>query len=119
MAQEGLFYQRRWWWWWWWWGWGWGWCHVLLVPQNSSHGRGVITSLTELGEQSYQLTSARLIPVWNVASWSVVRCIVHCVVSVVSVFHSGSSFERHHSKCTASRDPQQRLPFRTAKVTRQ
>jgi hypothetical protein len=33
-------------------------------------------SLAELGEQSYQLTSAWVLPVWNVASWNVVRCIV-------------------------------------------
>jgi hypothetical protein len=31
---------------------------ILLVPRNSSRGRGVITSLAELGEQSYQLPSA-------------------------------------------------------------
>jgi hypothetical protein len=93
--------------------------YILLVPRNSSRGRGVIPSLSELGEQSYQLTSAWVLPVWNVASWSVVRCIVRCVVSVSNVFRLGSSCERHHSKRTASRAPQQRLPFRGAKVTRQ
>jgi hypothetical protein len=51
---------------------------LLLVPRNSSHGRGVIPSLAELGEQSYQLTTAWVLPVWNVVSWSVVRCIVRC-----------------------------------------
>jgi hypothetical protein len=40
------------------------------------------------------------------------------LVSVGNVFHSGSSSERHHSKRIASRAPQQRLPFRAAKVTR-
>jgi hypothetical protein len=49
---------------------------LLLVPRNSSRGRGVISSLAELREQSYQLMSAWVLPVWNVASWSVVRCIV-------------------------------------------
>jgi hypothetical protein len=72
--------------------------------------------------QSYQLMSAWVLPVWNVASWSVVRCMVRCVacwlVSVGNVFRSGSSSERHHSKRTASHAPQQRLPYRTAKVTR-
>jgi hypothetical protein len=92
---------------------------VLLVPRNSSRGRGVIPSLAELGEQSYQLTSAWVLPVWNVASWSVVSCIVRCVVFVGNVFRSGSSSERHHSKRIASRAPQQRLRFRAAKVTRQ
>jgi hypothetical protein len=29
---------------------------LLLVSRNSSLGRGVIASLAELGEQSYQLT---------------------------------------------------------------
>jgi hypothetical protein len=56
--------------------------YILLVPRNSSRGGGVIPSLAELGEQFYQLTSAWVLPVWNVASWSVVRCIVRCVVSV-------------------------------------
>jgi hypothetical protein len=41
--------------------------NILLVPRNSSRGRGVIPSLAELGEQSYQLTSAWVPPVWNVA----------------------------------------------------
>jgi hypothetical protein len=40
----------------------------------------------------------------------------HALVSVGNVFRSGSSSERHHSKRTASRAPQQRLPFRAAKV---
>jgi hypothetical protein len=53
--------------------------YILLVSRNSSRGRGVIPSLAELGEQFYQLTSAWVLPVWNVASWSVVRCIVRCV----------------------------------------
>jgi hypothetical protein len=44
--------------------------------------------------------SAWVLPVWNVASWSAVRCIVRCVVSVVNVFRSGSSSEGHHSKRT-------------------
>jgi hypothetical protein len=92
---------------------------VLLVPRNSSRGRGVIPFLAELGEQFYQLTSAWVLPVWNVASWSVVRCIVRCVVSVGNVIRSGSSSESHHSKRTALRAPQQRLPFRAAKVMRQ
>jgi hypothetical protein len=68
-------------------------------------------SFAELGEQSYQLTLAWVLPVWNV-----VRCIVRCVVSVGNVFRLGSSSERHHSKRTASRTPQQRLPFRTDKL---
>jgi hypothetical protein len=92
---------------------------ILLVPRNSSRGRWVIPSLAELREQSYQLTSAWVLPVWNVASWSVVRCIVRCVVSVGNVFRSVSSSQCHHSKRTASCAPQQRLPFRSAKVTRQ
>jgi hypothetical protein len=70
------------------------------------------------GGQSYQLTLAWVLPGWNVASWSVVRCIARCVVSVGNVFRSGSSSERHHSKRIASRAPQQRLPLRAAKVTR-
>jgi hypothetical protein len=41
---------------------------LTLVPRNSSRGRGVVPSLAELGEQSYQLTSAWVLPVWNVAS---------------------------------------------------
>jgi hypothetical protein len=41
----------------------------------------------------------------------------HALVSVSSVFRSGSSSERHNSKRTASRALQQRLPFRAAKVT--
>jgi hypothetical protein len=93
--------------------------YILLVRRNSSRGRGVIPSFAELGEQSYQLTSAWVLPFWNVASWSVVRCIVRCLVSVVNVFRSGSSFGRHHSKRTSSRAPQLLLPFRAAKVTRQ
>jgi hypothetical protein len=44
--------------------------------------------------------SAWVLPVWNVASWSAVRCIVRCVVSVGNVFRSGSSSEGHHSKRT-------------------
>jgi hypothetical protein len=31
------------------------------------------------GGQSYQLMSAWVLPVWNVVSWSVVRCIVHII----------------------------------------
>jgi hypothetical protein len=54
----------------------------------------------------------------KVASWSVVRCIVLLLVSVGNVFRSGSSSERHQNKLTASRAPQQRLPFRAANVTR-
>jgi hypothetical protein len=46
----------------------------------------------------------------------VIRC--HALVTVGNVFRSGSSSERHHSKRTTSRAPQQRLPFRAAKVTR-
>jgi hypothetical protein len=80
--------------------------YLLLVSRNSSLGREVIPSLAELGEQSYQLTSAWVLPVWNVASWIVVRCIVRCAASVGNVFRSGSSSERHHSKRTASRVPQ-------------
>jgi hypothetical protein len=90
---------------------------VLLVPWNSSRGRGVILSLAELGEQSYQLTSAWVLPVWNVASWRVVWCILILLVSVGNVFHSGSSSEHHHSKRTALRAPQQCLLFCAAKVT--
>jgi hypothetical protein len=51
-------------------------CYVLLDPRNSSRDRRVIPPLAVLGEQSYQLTSVWVLPVWNVASWSVVRCIV-------------------------------------------
>jgi hypothetical protein len=42
----------------------------------------------------------------------------HALVSIGNVFRSGSSSERRHSKRTASRALQQRLPFRAAKVTR-
>jgi uncharacterized membrane protein len=42
----------------------------------------------------------------------------HALVSVGNDFRSGSSSERHQSKHTASRAPQQRLPFRAAKVMR-
>jgi hypothetical protein len=48
--------------------------NLLLVPRNSSRDSWVLSSLAELGEQSYQLTSAWVLPVWNV-----VRCIVRCV----------------------------------------
>jgi hypothetical protein len=44
--------------------------------------------------------SAWVLPVWNVASWSAVRCIVRRVVSVGNVSRSGSSSEGHHSKRT-------------------
>jgi hypothetical protein len=37
---------------------------------------------------------------------------------IATVFRSGSSSERHHSKRTASGAPQQRLPFCASKVTR-
>jgi hypothetical protein len=40
--------------------------NVQLVPRNFSRGRGVIPTLAELREQSYQLTSAWVLPVWNV-----------------------------------------------------
>jgi hypothetical protein len=93
---------------------------LQLVPGNCSRSRGVVPSLAELGKQSAQLTSVWVLPVW-----SVVRRIVCCAalsvstpVSVGNVFRSGSSSERHHDKRTAAHAPQQRLPFREAKVTR-
>jgi hypothetical protein len=42
--------------------------HILLVPRNSGRGRGLIPSLTEQGEQSYELMSA-----WGTTS---LECIV-------------------------------------------
>jgi hypothetical protein len=41
---------------------------LQAIPRNSSRDRGAIPSLAELGEQS-----AWVLPVWNVASWSVFR----------------------------------------------
>jgi hypothetical protein len=62
---------------------------LLLVPRNSSRGRGVIPSLAELGEQSYQLTSAWVLPVWNEASWSVVTVVTQLLCFVLwRVFHA-------------------------------
>jgi hypothetical protein len=87
----------------------------LAVLEGSYHlSRSWGSSLISLRQRGYYQSGT----VWNVASWSVVKCIVRCVVSVGNVFRSGSSSERHHSKCTASRAPQRRLPFRAAKVTR-
>jgi hypothetical protein len=61
------------------------------------------------GEQSYQ---CGYLSVWNVVSWSVVRCIVQYVVFLVSVgnvFCSGSSSQRQDSKRTAVHAPKQCL----------
>jgi hypothetical protein len=54
--------------------------------------------------------AAWVLPVWNVESWSVVRCIVQYVVSIGNVFCPRSSSQCHNSKRTAVHAPKQCLP---------
>jgi hypothetical protein len=67
---------------------------LMLVPHNCSPGRGVIPSLAGRGEQSCQLTSAQVLPVSNMASWSVVRSL-HVILWVCwrrdATFETGST----------------------------
>jgi hypothetical protein len=116
-----------------------------VIPSLVERGGAVLAAYVSVGTTSLECSALKCGQVYStlccllvgtshsdcityctVTVFLIMSCIVHiaiviwchALVTVGNVFRSGSSSERHHSKHTASRAPQQRLPFHTAKVTR-
>jgi hypothetical protein len=87
---------------------------LLLAASNCGHGRRGHSISRGAGGA---VIAAWVLQVWNVASWSVVRCIVQYVVSAGNIFCSESSSQRHNSKRTVAHAPKQCFPSAQPKLS--